>query len=243
MHVWRVRVGAAREEDAAVLDAGERRRADGLRRGADRRRFVTVRAALRLLAGAYLEAAPAGLRFRPGAHGKPALEGAPAPLRFNLSHAGDLVLLAFARDLEVGVDVERRRELPDEAALHGVACTAAERRGLAALAPGARAAAFFDLWAGKEAALKALGRGLSISPRAVELPVPWASPVRARVVGEDGPAELTIRPLPAGDGCSAALAHAPVAASLVLLDAPALAALGDAWPRPPADPAPAGSRR
>ncbi len=60
---------------------------------------------LRLLLARYLDADPRELRFELGAHGKPALEGG-ADLRFNLSPSGELLLVAVATGMEVGVDVE-----------------------------------------------------------------------------------------------------------------------------------------
>ncbi|MEP6881308.1 MAG: hypothetical protein ABI866_04905, partial [Dokdonella sp.] len=45
-------------------------------------------------------------RFEYGEHGKPYVESTGFP-HFNVSHAGDCVALAFCRDQELGVDVER----------------------------------------------------------------------------------------------------------------------------------------
>src|SRR5689334_24773529 len=61
--------------------------------------------AVREIVAAYLEASPDAIRIVTGEHGKPEL--ADGTLRFNLSHSGDLALVAVARERDVGVDVER----------------------------------------------------------------------------------------------------------------------------------------
>ena len=220
IHVWRLRVTSA-DDDVRSLGAAERERAARYRFEADRRRFTVARTALRRLAGAYLGREPAGLELVADRYGKPALAGAPPPLRFNVSHSGDVVLLAFARDREVGVDVEAHRPLADAESLSPLACTPRELEALAALAPDARPAALFDLWAGKEATLKALGRGLLVSPRAVELAVPWRGACEVTPDAGGGRAAFVVRRLDAGAGYSAAVAHAPGAGGLALLDADA----------------------
>ncbi len=91
-------------------------------------------------------------RFEKGPHGKPRLAGDWAWLRFNLSHSGQLALVAVARDVEVGVDVERIRPLRE---MHSIA-----RRWLG-LDDIADESEFFRAWTWHEAVVKALGVGLS----------------------------------------------------------------------------------
>lgn len=100
------------------------------------------------------------LEFVRGAHGKPALAQPDAP-QFNLSHSGTLTALALARDVEVGVDVERPRRARDVLPLAQRFFAPAETAVLARLPAPAREAAFYALWTCKEAVLKALGRGIA----------------------------------------------------------------------------------
>ena len=163
MHVYRCALDVPLRERAALvrlLSADERRRAGRFRFDDDRDRFVVSRARLRLvLAGA--GAGPADrLRFATGRHGKPSLPAHPA-LQFNLSHAGDVALVAVAERAAVGVDVEplqRGRDL-DEVARRFF--SAAERAALARLADAARAPAALRCWCRKEAYVKARGDGLA----------------------------------------------------------------------------------
>ena len=80
----------------------------------DRDRFVAGRGTLRLLLGAYLAEEPERLVFAYGPRGKPSLKDA-ADVRFNVSHSAGLALLAFAWGVDVGVDLERERPVPEAA--------------------------------------------------------------------------------------------------------------------------------
>jgi 4'-phosphopantetheinyl transferase len=100
--------------------------------------------------------------FEQTALGKPVLgPGQDADIRFSVAHADDLALLAFARAADVGVDLERRRPLPDAEALAALHFAPIESRAVAAAAAGARADAFLRVWTRKEAIAKATGEGLT----------------------------------------------------------------------------------
>ena len=153
---------ALRESLAASLSPVERQRHDALRQLADRQRFLLGRGALRRLLGAWLTLPPPAVPIEAGPHGKPRCPGGP---EFNLSHSGDLILLALHPNRPVGVDVEQarpdldwrpiaRRVLPLEEA------EALERQA-ALEGASAAAAAFLTAWCRLEARLKARGDGLS----------------------------------------------------------------------------------
>jgi 4'-phosphopantetheinyl transferase len=131
----------------------------------DRDHYIAARGLLRRLLGRYLAQPPASLQFSYGAYGKPSLDGASAvaapDLRFNVSHSHELVLYAFARGRELGVDIEHVR--PDLAGEDIAArfFSAREVSMLSALPAEARSQAFFNCWTRKEAYIKARGEGLS----------------------------------------------------------------------------------
>ncbi|WFB06779.1 4'-phosphopantetheinyl transferase superfamily protein [Streptomyces sp. LX-29] len=150
-----------------ILDAQERERVAAFLRDEDRERYTAAHVGLRRLLGAYLDLEPSEVPFIrepcPGCgepHGRPAVRG--GALHFNMSHAADLVLFAFA-GTPIGVDVERVQsvEVVDQIApsLHP-----RERTELAVLPPAERPAAFARCWTRKEAYLKGLGTGLSRDP-------------------------------------------------------------------------------
>lgn len=95
-----------------------------------------------------------------GAYGKPRLAAPNAP-GFNLSHSGEIALLAIARGVDPGIDVEALRPRPRALQLAQRYFTAAEAAALARRSETDRQQAFYRLWTAKEAVLKALGRGLA----------------------------------------------------------------------------------
>lgn len=133
LHVWQARLDSGGWAAAGDLPAAERDRAAGLHRAEARRRWVASRWALRGVLGRYLEREPAEVELRFGSRGKPMLAEAEASLRFNLSHSGELALIAVASGREVGVDVERIRSKP---------------------------AAYYAAWTRREAIAKCHGAGL-----------------------------------------------------------------------------------
>jgi 4'-phosphopantetheinyl transferase len=191
IHLWAVPLDPPPEREAALrllLAADELARADRFRFDRHRRRFAVGRGRLRELLGGYLGVAPAVLAFGYGEKGKPVLAGPPAAvgggLAFNLSNSHELALVAVAAGgeprggagadpgggaapgarpaIELGVDVEHLRPMPDALAIAERYFSPAERRVLAAVPAAQRDEAFFNCWTRKEAYLKAIGDGLSV---------------------------------------------------------------------------------
>lgn len=156
--LWRVELDAGDPAGAALLDREERERAARFVFERDRRRFVAGRAAVRAILAAYVGRPPGALTFTQGRWGKPALPGGP---RFNTSGAQGWGLCGVGEgDRELGVDVEQLRPVPDAASVAASSFTPEERAAWLALGGGDREA-FLRIWTRKEAALKALGVGLS----------------------------------------------------------------------------------
>ncbi|MFF6990350.1 4'-phosphopantetheinyl transferase superfamily protein [Streptomyces sp. NPDC010273] len=173
VHVWRIPLAgppadAALAAAARVLGAGERVRAERLRLDADRRRWTAARVALRTVLSWYTGMRPDLITLAYGRHGKPRLAGRPpGGLRFSLSHSHDRALLAVCRGVPVGVDLEHPsagpadgRDLDDLAA---AVLAPAELHSYLGLPAARRRAALLRRWTGKEAVLKATGRGVTLS--------------------------------------------------------------------------------
>lgn len=123
----------------------------------DQHRFVISRGMQRLVLGRYLNIAPDKLEFVPGDNKKPKIANSSNEVLFyNLSHAGDRILLAVANS-PVGIDVEYidpdfefKDILPDNFSVQEIAwineANSTER--------------FYQLWTRKEGFLKATGKGL-----------------------------------------------------------------------------------
>jgi len=170
VHLWRVNVAAARSHVSkwiSILTPDEVKRASRFHHAIDRDRFVAARALLRQVLGSYLGSDPRALTFTYSEKEKPALGGkeAGSGIAFNVSHSGNIALLAFARSREVGVDVEQVRSDIDTKAIAARFFSVTEQEQLAALPAAERHQAFFLCWTRKESFIKATGKGLSLPLR------------------------------------------------------------------------------
>ena len=151
------------------LSPDETERAARFRRVEDRERFVVGRGLLREMLSAHVRVAPRAVSFSYNRWGKPALEGFSA-LEFNVSHAHEIVALAFAAGRRVGIDVERIDRSVDALALAERFFTADEAAALRRLDEPHRGVEFLRHWTRKEAFVKAHGQGLQrpLEPDAAE---------------------------------------------------------------------------
>ena len=94
-------------------------------------------------------------------HGRPLLGPPLADWDVSWSHSGEGLLMALARDLRVGIDLEVKRPRPKAQVLANRFFAPEEAAALAALPDALRETAFVRLWCAKEAVLKAHGQGLS----------------------------------------------------------------------------------
>ena len=213
VHIWRARVDAPRQviqELRGVLSPDEHEKADRFHFDVDRRRFVIGRSALRMLLAQRLGTAPAKLQFDTSAFGKPHLASAFADtaLRFNVSHSGDIVLIALALHRALGVDVEHMRPDIEVVGIAERFFSVAERRALGTLDPKEQRDAFYACWTRKEAYIKATGDGLSLPLDQFDVTLLPGEPARLVATRPD-PAEATrwtLMGLEVGDGYKAALA-------------------------------------
>jgi 4'-phosphopantetheinyl transferase len=174
VHLWRLDLEAlAAGEDHwhKLLSADEQDRARRFLVPRVREHFLATRGMLRSILGGYLEVDPRTVLFQYSAKSKPSLAPAHSAtgISFNVDHSGGVALLAFCRNREIGVDVERmRRDLDVETLAHRF-FSPAEQKQLAATARDENSGgtsnadkfeAFFRCWTRKEAFIKAKGEGL-----------------------------------------------------------------------------------
>jgi 4'-phosphopantetheinyl transferase len=212
VHVWRASLVQADSQFAAfthLLSSEERERAARFHFEVDRKRGVLARGLSRLLLGRCLGQRPEQVQFQYNEFDKPILAGGLHPaVQFNVSHSGDLVLVALSRGRAVGVDVEYMRMdvATDEIAARFF--SAAECSALATVAPALRSAAFFACWTRKEAYLKARGDGLSLPLTEFDVSLLPGDEARLLATRHDSTEvhRWTLRALDGGDGYQAALA-------------------------------------
>lgn len=166
VHVWRTALACQApllRRLRAFLAPDEAARAGRFHFARDRDHFIAARGLLRVILARYLNRPPALLRFGYSPYGKPFVEGDGGPhgVRFNLSHAHGMALVAVARGRRVGVDLEHTRADVEHLEIAGQFFSAHEVATLGDLPPESRAQAFFNCWTRKEAYIKARGEGLS----------------------------------------------------------------------------------
>ena len=161
VRVWLVPVDVPPATAAScrdVLDDSERARAAAFDRPRDRQRFTVAHGALRILAGRALGTRPAALAWISGRYGKPELAAPWSGLHTSLSHSGDMIAAAISTGRPVGVDVQHLMPGLDTVGLSARFFPPDEAEYVAAgRDASARSDRFAQLWARKEAVVKAVG--------------------------------------------------------------------------------------
>jgi len=189
--VWRADLAVDGGGLRELLSDSERERAARYVRTEDGVRWAHARGTLRALLARYAVADPRALRLAEGPHGKPRLAG--HAIRFNLSHSGDVLLVAVTRDREIGVDVELPRRATDHVAIARRILGDEEAERLRALDPPEREREFLRAWVRWEAVLKCHGTGIGGADTSPTGPHPWVCelaldpPAAAALAVERGP--------------------------------------------------------
>lgn len=171
--IWWADSAAAAGPLLQVLEEGEQARWSRFLRQEDRGLYLAGHAALRLVLAAHLQRPARDIRFSTVCrycgrdHGKPRLQGADEDLEFSLSHSGFRAVLAVARGLPLGIDVEHVKPERDRASLIAAVLSESERPAIEDLPAPEQGRAFLRYWTRKEALLKATGHGLAVAPASI----------------------------------------------------------------------------
>lgn len=210
--IWQFSLKSITEEAQSLLNEEEKNRANRFHFERHQRRFAAARSKLRQILASYLvpeiniDEKARDLQFSYNDYGKPQLIS-DSGLEFNLSHSGDLALLAVGKDFPVGIDLEFFSDRP----LQGIAKNLFSEQELEVflkLPDFYQPQAFFHVWAQKEAFIKACGMGLSYPTQRFSVPV--LPPTGAEI---EDPLHQThwkmtsFMPLPA---CAAAVCYHPL---------------------------------
>jgi 4'-phosphopantetheinyl transferase len=118
-----------------------------------------------LLKGLDIYKLPSGLisKIQSNIYGKPYIQK--NPLYFNISHSGEIVVCAFSKDVELGIDIEQMNEVSLDDFKENMLVSEWDKINKAE----DRLYAFYDYWTQKEALIKAHGTGLNISLKLFEV--------------------------------------------------------------------------
>lgn len=204
LHVWSIDLTLdPPEEHRSDLPPSILARAARFRFPLDRRRYLTSHSALRQILSAYVGKV-ARREFELSELGKPSLPG--NPVQFNLSHAGDLAMVAVHHELPVGIDVERVQRTSDLPELAQRYFAPEECREVLSLSPDAMPLGFYRCWTRKEAIIKATGEGLSRPLNSFAVSIEAEPDVRLRRIDRGEPGCWTLHEVLSGTDYVAAVA-------------------------------------
>lgn len=162
--LWRVLLtdlSSQEERFLALLSPDEVQRANRFRFPQHRTRFILARGILREILSLYTGTQPKEIVFEYGPRGKPYLKDNHFDLQFNVSHSDDVAVYAITQHAEVGVDIQKVEEGHHESVAKRF-FSEEENKQLQQLPEHERAQGFCQLWASKEALIKAVGEGLYV---------------------------------------------------------------------------------
>jgi 4'-phosphopantetheinyl transferase len=166
--IWQFLLHNHLPQSQTILSPDELARANRFYFERHQRRFATARTRVREILGAYLGIPAAKLEFTYATHGKPEVVNQ-QQLQFNLSHTGDIALLAIGKEWPLGIDIEQYSARP-YTGIAGNLFTPVEQEYLKQAPIMAKPALFFRMWAQKEAFIKACGLGLSYPTQQFTVP-------------------------------------------------------------------------
>jgi 4'-phosphopantetheinyl transferase len=166
----------------------------------DANRYIVRRGTLRELLAARLGCRPREVPLTCNGFGKPRIRC--SGLQFNLSHSGGFALYVFARDSDVGCDIEWRRADLARPEVAERFFSDRELQLLRVVPPNRWVEAFFNCWTRKEAFIKALGFGVSYSLKAFDVSLTPGEPAALL----RGPLGWSLRSFEPREGLQAALA-------------------------------------
>jgi 4'-phosphopantetheinyl transferase len=201
LHLWRVcllDLEAKASELRLLLSEEEKARGDRYVRSADGGKFMVGRAVLRLILAQYLGLEPGEIFISTGEFGKPYISKSLNinDLEFNLSHSGEVCLVAVSYGRKIGVDVEKLR---DDVAVEDLAMryfSKEEVAELQALPNALRRLGFFLCWTRKEAYVKAKALGLQIPLDQFSVSLTPGQPAEIRGAEASGWTILSFEPGP-----------------------------------------------
>jgi len=162
-HVWYIHINSLKKNTAFLqgfLSEDEILKASKFRFDKDKTCSIITRGALRWLSSRYLNLQPEDIVFKYGDYGKPDFDFE-THLKFNVSHAGDMAIIGFVLEADIGVDIEHIKSDFDVLDIASNYFSNSEIVSLKQLPQAHLARGFYRCWTRKESFIKAKAKGLS----------------------------------------------------------------------------------
>ncbi len=150
-----------------TLSINEQKKVNNLLKLEDKKRFLLGRYILRKQLKKYLGKSFDGIDLFYNKYQKPMLFPEKNCIEFNISHAHNIVLVAFARTV-IGIDIEFKRKI-DANVINSLILTNKELIHLNKLSYLEKIEKFFEIWVSKESYIKALGKGFYFPVNTIEI--------------------------------------------------------------------------
>lgn len=157
-----------------LLSDAEKARSEQFKFFKHRKNFIASHGFLHAVLAYYLDTPAEDIEFTHKDNGKPYLldEQNPQQLQFNMSHSGNMAILAICRNQSIGIDIEHMERKADWQGISKRFFTANEQQALYKLPEEQQKDAFYQVWTRKEAHMKVTGEGLRLPPTHFEVSVP-----------------------------------------------------------------------
>jgi 4'-phosphopantetheinyl transferase len=210
VHVWQanLKVPSLYPKDLLqALSPDELERAGKFKFPKDREHFILSHFQLRLILSKYCDCLPGELIFRYNSCKKPFISSPEfEEVKFNMSHSNDLMLVGLCKHNDIGIDVEKVRELKELENIANENFSAQEIKYLNDASD--KTNTFFKIWTSKEAIIKAIGEGIYFPLKSFNIDLKsMGGPVPPLIFHTpDGANQLRTSELDVSDGYIASLA-------------------------------------
>ena len=163
VHLWSAKAVkniARLNELSKILSDDEVLRASKYVFEKDKAVYITAKFLLRSCLGRYLDVSPEEIAFEYSEFGKPSYQKN-IEIDFNVSHSGNRIIIGFAKNQAIGVDIEKIKQDFDPFDLAKNFFSAEEIKALSKTKDSEMFQSFYRCWTRKESFIKAVGEGLS----------------------------------------------------------------------------------
>ena len=145
----------------SILSRHEQIQAQAFSHSERQQHYVATHARLRIILAEALNENLQQLEIRRTEYGKPYLVDFP-DMAFNLSHSGNKLVIAIAKNHELGIDIETCKPRKNLSALVEKCFAETEQHYWQQLPDALKVSSFYQFWTRKEAFVKATGRGIAL---------------------------------------------------------------------------------